>query len=43
MIRKEHEFYESPVVMILETSSEGILCSSMKDNSFEGWGEEDLW
>jgi hypothetical protein len=40
MIRKEHEFYESPVVMIQETSAEGILCASSPEH--EGWKEDDL-
>ena len=44
MIKKEYVAYESPEISIVDTSVEGVLCQSMKDNSFEGWGgEEDLW
>ena len=36
--------YKSPTITVVETTVEGVLCQSMKDNSFEGWGEpEDLW
>ena len=36
--------YESPTMTVVETTVEGVLCQSMKDNTFEGWeGEEDLW
>ena len=35
--------YESPTMTVVDTTVEGVLCQSMKDNSFEEWGEEDLW
>ena len=36
--------YESPTMTVVETTVEGVLCQSMKDNTFEGWGEDDnLW
>ena len=35
--------YESPTMTVVDTTVEGVLCQSMKDNSFEDWGEEDLW
>jgi hypothetical protein len=35
--------YESPRVQFLEILDEGVLCSSTTDNSFEGWGEGNLW
>ena len=43
MKKKEYLIYESPEVMVMEAYTDGILCQSMKDNTFEGWGEEDLW
>ena len=36
--------YESPTMTVVETTVEGVLCQSMKDNTFEGWEEDDdLW
>ena len=36
--------YESPTMTVVETTVEGVLCQSMKDNSFEPWeGDDDLW
>ena len=35
--------YESPRIALLEILDEGVLCSSMTDNSFEEWGEGNLW
>jgi hypothetical protein len=35
--------YESPRIALLEILDEGVLCSSTTDNSFEGWGEGNLW
>ena len=36
--------YESPTITVVATITEGILCASLKDNTFEGWGEDDdLW
>ena len=36
--------YESPTMTVVDTTVEGVLCQSMKDNTFEGWGEDDdLW
>lgn len=43
MSRLEHKFYESPRLDVIENFVEGVLCSSMVDNTFEGWGEENLW
>lgn len=44
MIKKEYVAYESPEISIVDTSVEGALCQSMKDNTFEGWLEDDdLW
>ena len=43
MKKKECETYESPTIIIMATSVEGVICQSMKDNFFEGWGEDNLW
>ena len=33
--------YKSPAVTVMEVVSEGVLCQSFKDNTFEEWGEEE--
>jgi hypothetical protein len=43
MKKKDYLTYESPEITVVENSVEGMLCQSMKDNSYEDWGEEDLW
>ena len=36
--------YESPSITVVDALAEGVLCSSMKDNTFEPWEEDDdLW
>ena len=44
MMKREYLAYQSPEIAVEEASAEGVLCQSMKDNTFEGWGEDDdLW
>ena len=36
--------YKSPAVHVVDITSEGVLCQSFKDNTFEQWDpEEDLF